>query len=186
VPNKELSRRDRGMAPLRPELPTVPDAFRRTDYEGVIEEIIKGIQLRRYQKTQRERIGVLKQINEIQKECLALARNEADWQHFHQEDRLRQKRLDVQEMELDARMEDLLYERQRKIFERGIPPLPQAPPKPRDMVEEITEQLEQAIRTEAGVKEVFGRARERDPKLKGWLDEWEARVTWELRERKWF
>jgi len=174
------------LVPLPADLPTVPEAFRRTDYEGWLEETIKRFQLKRYQRTQAERLAVLKQINQIQTECLALARNEADWRHFQQEDRLRQKRLDLQEMEIDQRMEDLLYEREGKLRERTKTAVPAPPLKPRDPVEEIAAQLEQAIRTEAGMKEVFDKAKQKHPHLKSWLDEWEARLSWDLRERKWF
>ena len=129
---------------------------------------------------------MLRQINQIQGQCLALARNEADWRHFQQEDRLRKMRLDLDEMELDQRMEDLLYERQRKLQERSSPVEPPAPPKHRDPVEEITAQLEQAIRTQAGVKGVFAKARRAHPHLEEWLNECEARLSWDLKERKWF
>ncbi len=172
--------------PLQPDLPTVPDAFRRTEYEGWLEESIKRFQLKRYQRTQSERLAVLKQINQIQAECVALARNEANWCHFRQEDRLRKKRLDVEELELDHRMEDLLYERERQLRERGKSVEPPAPTKARDPVEEITTQLEQAIRTQAGVKELFARVRKTQPHLEQWLNEWEAKLSWDLKERKWF
>ena len=129
---------------------------------------------------------MLRQINQLQGECLALARNEADWRHFQQEDRLRQKALDLREMELDQRMEDLLYERERKIRERSRAGDAPPPPKRRDLVEDITAGLEQAIRTEAGVKEVFAKVRKTHPHLEEWLSEWEAKVAWDLKERKWF
>jgi len=184
--NKLLSRVDSDLMPLQADLPTVPDAFRRTDYEGWLEEGIKRFQLKRYQRTQAERLAVLRQINQIQSECVALARNEADWRHFRQEDRLRQKRLDLQEMEIDHRMEDLLFEREKKLRERNAPIEPSAPPKRRDPVEEITAQLEEAIRTQAGVKELFTKARKANPHLEEWFNEWEAKVSWDLKERKWF
>jgi hypothetical protein len=88
-------------------------------------------------------------------------------------------------MELDQRMEDFLYERERKIQERSTPR--QSPPasKPRDPVEEITSELNQAIRTQAGVKELFARVRKEQPHLDEWLKEWEAKILWDLMERKW-
>jgi len=181
---KELSPTHESSLSLRPELPTVPDAFMRADYEGWLEKRIKRFQLKCYQKTQAERLEVLRQINQIQTECLTLMRHEADWKHFQQEDRLRQKRLDLEEMNLDQRMEDALYERATRLRERSQPT--PATPKKSDLVDRITAQLDQALRTEAGIKAVLRRAREEHPELKSPLDEWEARVTWDLRERKWF
>lgn len=184
--NRELCRLESKIVSLQqPELPTVPDAFRRTDYEGFLEEYVKRFQLRCYQRTQAERITVLKQINELQSQCLALAHNEANWRHFRQEDRIRQKRLDLTEMELDQRIEDLQYQRGVRLSEQqraesGMPS------KATDMVEKITHELEQAIRTEAGVKQVFEKARKQHPSLREWLDEWEEKVSWDLRERPWF
>ncbi len=186
MPNKKLARRvDPRMIPLRPELPSVPDAFIRAEYEGWPVEVFKRFQLKQYQRTQAERLEVLKQINEIHGQCLALARNEANWRHLEQEDRLRQKRLDVEEMELEQRMEDLVYERERKRQERISPATPATSSKRRDPVEHITAQLEEAIRTEAGIKEAFAHARKKYPHLETWLSEWEAKVSWDLRERKW-
>jgi hypothetical protein len=172
---------------LKPEseLPTVPEAFRRSEYEGWLEEAVKTFQLKRYQKTQAERLAVLRQINQIQNECLALARNEANWQHFRQEDRLRQKRLDLDELELDQRMEDVRYERERKVRERARAAAAPPSPKRRSLVEEITSQVEDAIRAEVEIKEVFDRARKEHPHLASWLNEWEAKVSWDLKERKW-
>lgn len=171
---------------LHPELPSLPEAFASTDYDGWPVEVFKRFQLQQYQKTQAERIEVLKQINEIQRQCMTLARNESDWRHFGQEDRIRQKRLDLQELELDQQLEDRRYEREKKLFERANPAKVSEPPKRRDLVEQITAEVEQAILTQTGVKEVFRRARERSPHLTAWLNDWEAKVEWDMRERKWF
>lgn len=186
MPKNELSRIESEIASLQPDLPTVPDAFRRTDYEGWLEESIKRFQLKRYQRTQAERLAVLKQINAIQGECLTLARNEANWRHLQQEDRLRQKRLDLEEMQLDQKTEDLLYERERKLRERVRDAAPVNSKKKRDPVEDLATELEQAIRTEAGVKDVFAKARREHPHLEEWLKQWEAKIAWDLKERKWF
>lgn len=172
------------LVPVQAELPTVPDAFRRTDYEGCLIEAHKRWQLKRYQRTQAERVAVLKQINQLQTECLALARNEANWRHFQQEDRLRQKRLDLEELELDQRMDDLLYEREMKLRGRSRS-VPAPEPKRLNLADQIAAQLEEAIRTEAAVKESFVKARKLHPHLDEWLSEWEAKVSWDLRERKW-
>jgi hypothetical protein len=170
MPKNKLVRTTSNLTLHHPDLPTVPEAFRRTDYEGWLEEAIKRIQLKRYQRTQAERIAVLEQINELQGQCLALRRNEANWRHFQQEDRLRKKRLDIEELELDQRMEDFLYARQNKLFARANGTAEY--PKHRDPVAEITAQVENAIRTEVGLRDVFSQARKRYPHLEDWLREW--------------
>jgi hypothetical protein len=167
-------------------LPALPEAFRQFDYDGWLPEFIKRFQLEGYRKTQAKRQAVLRQINEIQRECLAIHRNEREWQHLAQEDRIRQKRLDLDEIELDYRVEDLLYERQKKIQERQRAAAPASLPRARDLVEEITEKLQDAVRTEAAVKKVFDQARQQYPNLKVWLDDWEQKLGWDLKERKWF
>ena len=54
--SRKLSRlqQERNLNPS--ELPTVPDAFMRTEYEGWLEERIKRFQLRTYQKTQSDQM----------------------------------------------------------------------------------------------------------------------------------
>ena len=184
--NKNLSRVDPRTVAPRLTLPTLPEAFANTDYDGWLMEAVKRFQLQRYQKTQSERIEVLKQINEIQTQCLALMRNESNWQHFGQEDRIRQKRLDLQEMELDQRLEDQRYERERALKERANPTKAAEPAKRRGLLEDIASELEKAISTQANVTEVFRKAREANPGLTDWLDDLESKIAWDLRERKWF
>lgn len=187
MPKNELSRIDAEIPSLHPGLPTAPEAFMRTEYEGWLEEKVKRFQLRSYQRTQAERIAVLQHINRLQTECIALARNQANWRHLEQEDRIRQKRLDLEELELSHRMADVLQKREDQRVDRAKASAPPPPaPKPVDPVEEIMRSLERAIRMEASVGEVFAKARKEHPHLSEWLDEWEARVRWDLRERKWY
>jgi hypothetical protein len=189
MPTRKAPRGKPEIVPVDHDLPTVPEAFRRVDYEGWPAEIVKSFQLKRYQKTQAQRIAVLKQINQIQGECLALARNETNWRHFGQEDRIRQKRLDLEEMELDLRLEDRLYEQEQKRRERAeSASKAQSPafPKKPSLVEEITTKLDEALRTKVAVKTVFDAARREHPGLTTWLDDWEQELAWDLKERKWF
>lgn len=132
---------------------------------------------------------MLRQFNALQRECIALARNEADWRHFEQEDRLRAKRLDLEEMELEERVEDFLYRRAKKLADRkaeATPPKRPDPVKPPDPVEKLTAELEQALRMQAGLQQVFDRAREQYPHLEEWINEWEERLAWDFKERQWF
>jgi hypothetical protein len=127
---------------LHADLPTLPEAFSSTEYDGWLVERIKRFQLKTYQKTQTERIAVLRQINELQTQCLAINRNENDWKHFAQEDRLRQKRLDIQEIELDMQLEEL---RERRIKSRA--PVIVHKPELRDPMREALLRLRNKLRT---------------------------------------
>src|SRR5712691_3696021 len=141
MPSKKLSRLDPDTIEPRVELPTVPEAFQRFDYEGLLPEAIKRLQLKAYQRTQAERLSVLRQINAIQAECLALARNESNWRHLGQEDRLRQKRLDIEELELDIRMDEL-----RERRSGGKEKAAHRPPPPRDPIQEALNRLRRKLK----------------------------------------
>lgn len=78
MPKRKLVRIQPDLKPMRAELPTVPEAFRRSEYEGWLPERIKQFQLRSYQRTQAERIIVIQQINQLQSQCLTLMHNEAN------------------------------------------------------------------------------------------------------------
>jgi len=132
---------------LHGDLPSLPAAFSSTEYDGWLAERIKRFQLQTYQRTQAERLAVLRQINELQTQCLAIAQNEANWQHFAQEDRLHQKRLDIQEIELDMRLEELLEQRQTRALEKMMPKAPPKPPPPRDPIREALNRLRSRLRT---------------------------------------
>ena len=143
--NKDLSRLNPEVLPAQAELPTVPEAFRRSDYEGWLEERVKRFQLKTYQKTQAERIKVLRQINELQKECLAIARNEQEWQRFAQQERIRQKRLDLEEMQVDDQLENVISQRTQREFDRQNIRQPASRAKRNDLAEEFRERLRRAL-----------------------------------------
>jgi len=143
MPSKKLIRIDPQAVQTRGSLPGLPPALNNTDYEGWIPEWIKQKQIAAYRKTQAERLAVLTLINQIQGQCMALARNENDWRHFGQEDRLRQKRLDVEELELDMKMEEL-QERRRRAKEPVV--IPKPPERP-DPIREALNRLRSKIRT---------------------------------------
>jgi hypothetical protein len=173
----KLSRLNLPNVQARAELPTVPDAFRRSDYEGLIPETIKRIQLKAYQRTQAERLAVLKQINAIQGECLALARNENEWHHFDQVDRLRQKRLDIEEIELDIRMEEL-QERRNGVKEK----VRREPPPRRDPIQEALDRLRLRLRAGVEARSECERLKEEYPDSASEIEREFLKLIWDLRE----
>ena len=175
--SRKLSRIDREPAPSRVDLPTVPDAFRRSDYEGLIPETIKRWQLKAYQRTQAERLAVLKQINAIQGECLALARNENEWRHFDQVDRLHQKRLDIEEMELDIRMDEL-QEKRRGSTEK----IKREPPPRRDPIQEALDRLRLKLRAGVEARSECERLKEEFPESASEIEREFLKMIWDLRE----
>jgi len=146
MPNDKLSRLQNDIVQPSAKLPSIPEAFQQSDYDGWLVEKIKRLQLKSYQRTQAERLSVLKQIDQIQKQCLAIARNEKDWQHFAQEDRVRAKRLNLDEMKLDLEIEEFLVS--RIAAKKPVVEIKAAPPN--DPMKEALRRLRNKIR--AGVE----------------------------------
>ena len=177
MPRKTSHHLDYELVPVQSELPTVPEAFRRSDYEGLIPETIKRIQLKAYQRTQAERLAVLRQINSIQRECLALAQNECDWRHFEQGDRLRQKRLNIEEIELDMRMEELQERRKgaKEEVRRDLPPR-------RDPLQEALDRLRFKLRAGVEARSECERLKEEYPESANEIEKEFRKMIWDLRE----
>ena len=89
-----------------PELPSPPTAFYSNEYEGWFREAKKRFELQSYGRTQEERVKTLKQINELQSQCLAILKNEGDLTRFRQEERQRQMRLSIEDTELEIKAEE--------------------------------------------------------------------------------
>jgi hypothetical protein len=164
---------------LRPDLPTLPAAFSSTEYDGWLAERIKRFQLQTYQRTQAERVAVLKQINELQHQCLAIARNESDWQYFAQEDRLRQKRLDIQEIELDMRMEEL---REQRMKARA--PVVLHKPERQDPIREALNRLRNKLRTGVEARSECDRLKREYPEYASEIEREFGKMLSDLREEE--
>jgi len=162
---------------LPAELPKVPEAFRRADYDGFLEEAVKRFQLKAYEKTQAQRHAVLRQINQIQSECLALVRNEADWRHFKQEDRIRQKGLDIQELELSMRMEELQESRIRSKESVNPKPL-----EARDPIQQALIRLRRKLRSGVEARSECDRLKEEYPDHAEHIEREFRKMIWDLRE----
>jgi hypothetical protein len=185
VSNKNLSHSNPEIVPARADLPTVPEAFRRSEYEGWLGERVKRFQLKTYQKTQGERIKVLRQINELQKECLAIARNENDWQHFAQHERIRQKRLDLEEMQVDDQLESMMCDRaERALNGQKNPPASRS--KRNDLAEEFRDRLRRALelhRVGTEGRDEIERLKTEHPELADELEQTFLTILSDMRER---
>lgn len=136
-----------------PELP----GFQRNGYEGWFAEAKKQFQMQSYNRSQDERIAVLKRIAElndlylrIDQQQLTYARQQEQKLTYEQEQRLRGKRLNVDELKVDQEMEELVYEGERKRGERTKVVV--AAKVPRDPVEEELTKIRRTLRTVAGVE----------------------------------
>jgi len=177
--SKKLVRiRPRLDSPSPLEVPIIPRAFRRSDYDGLLLEKIKRLQLQSFQKTQEERLEVLRQINELQSQCMVLSRNEADRRHFGQEDRLRKKRLDVDEMELDIKLEELV-ERRRRTYEKPV----REASRPSDPTRDAIERLRHKLRTGAEARSECDQVKEEFPEQTEEIEREFRKILADLRER---
>jgi hypothetical protein len=153
----------------------VPDAFQRTDYKGFLEEVVRAsnsgsISARRPASHRAQAIR-------HQGECLALAKNEANWRHFG-EDRVRQKQLDIQNWSRDALEVDLRtrgpgwHGRRRRCRRQEAPRWWPGHQK-------------LGGHHHPGRRRRFLRRCAKATRLEKWLSELE-KVMWDLKERKWF
>lgn len=178
--NEMANKKPRALTPevVQPEvhMPTVPAAFQQTEYEGWIAEKIKQWQLREFQKTQSERIGVLKQIRETQAQCLAIAENESNWLTFAQRERMKQKRLDIEEIELDMRLEDLRNQG------RKLPEPVNHKSEPPDPMQEALDRLRWRLRAGVEARSEYERLKTEFPDQAEHIERQFQKMMWDLRE----
>lgn len=154
-------------------MPEIPAALAATGYEGWFSEAVKRLQLQSYQRTQAERLAGLRQIRELQVAFLDIAKGKADWQKLPQEDKLRQMRLDIEEIELEIKKAEL-YEK-RAALEKRKDAKAAPPPRRRSVQERVLEMKTNQARDHS----IFAN----DPELQGVSDrKWDDRILRAMEE----
>jgi hypothetical protein len=172
-----------------PELP----AFHDNGYSGWFNEAIKVFTMQAYNRTQDERIAVAKRIAELNDLYLRILRQQGERITFEKEQRIRGKRMDVEETELDYRMEDLQYEREKLRAERSKPPAPAPPPgaERRDPAQELRDRTQARMKMALSIIQLMAQAEaDRDELKKKYpesahrnIDSAYRKIIDELRER---